>query len=82
MQDILLIYNSHGLVLASNEPFESKNKAITEGKDIISQEILKENVANRKTVRDTDIGDKLQGEIDDLKRLLFAYSNGNLKEER
>lgn len=77
-----LTYNSHGLVLASNEPFESKNKAITEGKDIISQEILKENVANRKTVRDTDIGDKLQGEIDDLKRLLFAYSNGNLKEER
>ena len=77
-----LTYNSHGLVLASNEPFESKNKAITEGKDIISQEILKENVVNRKTVRDTDIGDKLQGEIDDLKKLLFAYSNGYLKEER
>ena len=76
-----LTYNSHGLVLAMNEPFESKNKAIEDGLDIISQTILKENIANRKRVADTDIGKKLKEEIEDLKKLLIAYREGVLKEK-
>lgn len=75
-----LTYNSHGLVLAMNEPFESKNKAIKEGLDIKSQTILKENILTRKRVADTDIGEKLQEEIKDLKQLLVAYREGVLKE--
>lgn len=76
-----LTYNSHGLVLAMNEPFESKTKAIEDGLDIISQTILKENIATRKRVADTDIGKKLKEEIDDLKELLIAYKEGVLKEK-
>ena len=38
-----LTYNSNGLVLAVNEPFESKQKAIEEGSDIKSEIILQEN---------------------------------------
>lgn len=76
-----LTYNSHGLVLAMNEPFESKCKAIEEGLDIKTQTILKENIANRKRVADTDIGKKLKEEVEDLKQLLFAYREGELKEK-
>lgn len=75
-----LTYNSHGLVLAMNEPFESKNKAILDGSDIKSQTILKENILTRKRVADTDIGEKLKEEIQDLKQLLVAYREGILKE--
>lgn len=75
-----LTYNSNGLVLAMNEPFESKNKAIEEGLDIKSQTILKENILTRKRVADTDIGNKLKEEIKDLKQLLIAYKEGELKE--
>ncbi len=75
-----LTYNSHGLVLAMNEPFESKNKAILDGSDIKSQTILKENILTRKRVADTDIGEKLKEEIQDLKQLLVAYREGVLKE--
>lgn len=76
-----LTYNSHGLVLAMNEPFESKAKAIEDGLDIISQTILKENIVNRKRVADTDIGKKLKEEIEDLKQLLISYKEGVLKEK-
>lgn len=75
-----LTYNSNGLVLAANEPFESKNKAILEGLDIKSQTILKEDVKYRKRVKHTDIGKTLQAQIDDLKLLLNAYVDGDLKE--
>ncbi len=74
-----LTYNSNGLVLAANEPFESKNKAIREGLDIKSQTILKQSVKYRKRVKDTDIGNTLQSQINDLKLLLNAYIDGDLK---
>jgi fructose-1,6-bisphosphatase-3 len=68
-------------VLAKNEPFESKQKAIDEGLDIEMQTILKENITNRKRVSDTDIGKRLKEEISDLKKLLEAYREGGLKEQ-
>ena len=64
-----------------NEPFESKCKAIEEGLDIKSQTILKENIQTRKRVADTDIGEKLKEEVEDLKQLLVAYREGELKEK-
>lgn len=76
-----LTYNSHGLVLAMNEPFESKCKAIEEGLDIKTQTILREDIKMRKRVSDTDIGKKLQEEVEDLKLLLRAYREGELKEK-
>ena len=64
-----------------NEPFESKCKAIEEGLDIKTQTILKENIINRKRVADTDVGQKLIEEVEDLKQLLVAYREGELKEK-
>ena len=75
-----LTYNSNGLVLAANEPFESKNKAILDGLDIKSQTILTQYVKHRKCVKDTDVGKYLQSQVNDLKLLLNAYVDGQLKE--
>ena len=75
-----LTYNSHGLMLAANEPFESKSKAVRDCLDIKSQEILKENVVTRKCVIDTDIGKELCRQIEDLRQLHKAYIVGDLKE--
>lgn len=77
-----LIYNSHGLQLVQHEPFESRRKAIEEGKDILSTKFVVEAMANRLTVRDTTIGKELQVQIDDLKSLLSAYRSGLIKERK
>ena len=75
----ILTYNSYGLVLSQNKPFESIQKAITEEKDIISEIIVKKTDVVRKTVGDTDIGKKLKDEIQTLKELLEAYQKGDIK---
>ncbi|MEF9985612.1 MAG: fructose-1,6-bisphosphatase [Bacteroidales bacterium] len=75
-----LIYNSFGLKLVQHEPFESKQKAIEKGIDIISETKVLEFVEKRKLVRDTDIGKELQGQIDDLKQLLIAYRSGIVRQ--
>jgi len=75
-----LISNSWGLKLVSHEPFESREKAISEGKDILSSSRIVEDVKNRTRVRDTDIGRELQRQVNDLKKLLNAYRKGMIKE--
>lgn len=74
-----LIYNSFGLKLVQHEPFESTQKAIEIGQDIISETKLVEYVEKRTLVRDTDIGKELQSQIDDLKELLAAYRSGVIR---
>ena len=76
-----LIFNSYGLVLAAHEPFESVEKAIQDGSDIVSHTILVEHVVKRKTVADTDIGKELQEMIKDLETLLLAYREGVIVEK-
>ncbi len=75
-----LIYNSYGLVLVEHEHFDSRQKAIEEEIDIISNRVFIEAKTNRKRVRDTDIGKEIQNQIDDLKLLLAAYRKGLIKE--
>ncbi len=75
-----LIYNSYGMILAAHEPFESKQKAIEDEKDIISSLNILEKTAVRKRVKDTDIGAELKNEIADLEMLLSAYRKGYIKE--
>ncbi len=75
-----LIYNSYGLVLVEHQHFESRQKAIEEEIDIISNRIFIEAKTNRKRVRDTDIGKELMQQVDDLKLLLAAYRKGLIKE--
>ena len=76
-----LIYNSYGLLLAAHEPFESVEKAIQDGSDIVSHTILVQHVVRRKTVADTDIGKELKASIGDLEALLAAYREGTLVEQ-
>lgn len=74
-----LIYNSFGLKLVQHEPFESKQKAIEQGIDIISETKVVEFTERRKLVRDTDIGRILQTQISELKQLLSAYRSGLIR---
>ncbi|MCJ7689416.1 MAG: fructose-1,6-bisphosphatase, partial [Clostridiaceae bacterium] len=77
-----LIYNSYGLLLASHAPFESRQRAIEEGKDILSSTIVLETSTNRKRVIDTDVGLEIKEQIKDLELLLTAYRKGLIKEQR
>ena len=74
-----LVYNSYGLKLVQHEPFESKQKAIEQGIDIISETKVVEFLDKRILVRDTDNGKKLQEQISDLKQLLEAYRKGAIR---
>ena len=76
-----LVYHSHGLQLVQHEPFQTKQRAIEEGKDIKSTTFLVENTSERMMVRDTDEGRALAKQITDLKRLLVAYRKGFIKEQ-
>lgn len=76
-----LIYNSYGLLLVQHQPFESVQKAIEEGLDIISANRVVEFTTRRKFVRDTDIGKELEQQISDLKDLLKAYRGGIIREK-
>lgn len=76
-----LIYNSFGLLLVSHQPFESTEMAIKEETDILSSTIVLEQVGDRKTVGDTDIGTTLKQQISDLTMLLNAYRKGLIKEK-
>ena len=76
----ILTYNSNGLLLSQNKPFESVEQAIVEEKDIISEIIVKKTGVTRKSVGDTDIGKRLKQEIQDLEQLLLYYKSGELKQ--
>ncbi len=76
-----LIFHSRGLELVQHEPFESTQKAIEDGIDIISTNILLELSQQRMMVRDTDIGRELEKQIYNLNKLLAAYRNGFIQEK-
>ncbi|MEA5085048.1 MAG: fructose-1,6-bisphosphatase [Lachnospiraceae bacterium] len=75
-----LIYNSHGLVLVSHEPFESMEKAVAEEKDIHSSTVALQYSQERIRVANTDIGAELRSNIADLEKLLEAYHKGIIQE--
>jgi fructose-1,6-bisphosphatase-3 len=75
-----LIYGSHGLTLTAHQPFESREKAVTDCTDIISKRVAVERFAHRITVGDTDAGARMKMRIADLKSLISAYREGVLQE--
>ena len=75
-----LVHNSWTMKLVSHEEFESKEAAITNESDIFSASIEVEKYHVRKRVADTDQGKKIQGQIDDLEKLLAAYRAGIITE--
>jgi len=73
-----LTYNSYGLMLSANEPFDSKMDAIINETDIKYDIMVKQKEGKRKRVADTDIGRELKKEVEGLKMLHNAYMEGIL----
>ena len=76
-----LVFHSRGFQLVQHEPFSSIKKAVEDGQDIKSTTQLVEMSSTRMMVKDTDLGRELERQIADLKRLLFAFHNGYIKEK-
>lgn len=74
-----LIYNSHGMILAAHEPFESFQRAIEEERDILPETIVLKKEPKRIRVRDTDRGKELKQKAKDLTMLVKAYRKGIIK---
>ena len=77
-----LVYHSRGFQLVQHEPFTSARDAIVRETDIKSTTQIVEMSAHRMLVADTDKGEELRTQVADLKKLLYAYRHGILKEKR
>ena len=77
-----LVFHSRGLQLVQHEPFTSIQRAVEEGMDIKSTTQIVEMSSKRMMVKDTDRGKELMQQIVDLKKLLYAYYNGLIKEKK
>lgn len=75
-----LVYHSRGFQLVQHEPFTSMEDAIERGTDIKSTTQIVEMSNRRMLVADTDIGQELRKQIEDLQELLYAYRHGYIKE--
>ncbi len=75
-----LTYHSRGFDLVQHQPFHSAEEAIRNGDDIKSSTQIVEMNSKRMLVKDTDKGRSIQTKIDDLKKLLYAYRKGFIKE--
>lgn len=75
-----LVYHSRGFQLVQHEPFTSALDAVQQGTDIVSTIQIIEMANRRMLVADTDKGEELRNQITELKKLLYAYRHGILKE--
>lgn len=75
-----LVYHSRGFQLVQHEPFISIEKAVAEGQDIKATTQVVEMSAHRMRVKDTDIGNELKRQINDLQLLLQSYRSGLIAE--
>ncbi|MBR1731124.1 MAG: fructose-bisphosphatase class III, partial [Ruminococcus sp.] len=73
-----LIYNSHGLRLKAHQPFESVAQALSENKDIHSDSEIVETETARVMVEETDDGERIASDINDLRELLRMYRDGKI----
>ena len=77
-----LIYNSYGLILSAHEPFASKEQAVSQESDIVSNRVSVHYTSKRRLVGDTDTGKALRERIEELMQLLDAYRKGYIKEKK
>lgn len=77
-----LVFHSRGFQLVQHQPFTSAEDAVINGTDIVGTTQIVELTNHRMRVRDTDKGHELQGQIDELMQLLFAFRHGIIKENR
>ena len=76
-----LIFSSRHMRIVSHQPFAGKQDAIRNNRDIVSDSVIFEKMETRMKVSQTDEGRALQGQVDDLLRLLQAYRTGAVKED-
>jgi len=76
-----LVYHSRGFQLVQHQPFTSIKQAVEKGEDIKSTYTVVDQTNQRMLVEDTDIGHELRQQIADLKLLLEAFRNGDIKEK-
>lgn len=74
-----LVYNSYGMKLIAHQPFTSKDKAIYENEDVVHSISRLNPDAKQILVKQTDLGKKLQKNIDELLDLLKCYQEGIIK---
>ena len=67
-------------MLTAHEPFESKEKAVSDCSDIVSRRVAVEHTARRISIGDTDEGARIKMRIADLKSLIDAYRKGIIQE--
>ena len=77
-----LVYHSRGFQLVQHEPFTSTKDAIVSGTDIKSTMQIVEQSTRRMRVADTDKGEELRSQIEELKDLLYAYRHGIITEKQ
>ena len=77
-----LIANSHGMRLMSHQPFTNLRDAQETGRDIHSLSFEFSSYPERKYMRDTDQGKRLQERMEDLIRLLSAYRSGEINMQK
>ncbi|MCM1033000.1 MAG: fructose-1,6-bisphosphatase [Odoribacter sp.] len=76
-----LVFHSRGFQLVKHEPFTSAEDAIIHGLDIAGTTEVIELSQHRMRVRDTDKGEELQSQINELTELLYAFRHGYIKEQ-
>ena len=76
-----LTANPFCLRISAHQPFAGKEKAVKENFDIATTSTILDRLDHRLTVADTDLGRKLQTQINDLRRLLAAYRAGAILED-
>jgi len=75
-----LVFHSRGFQLVQHEPFTSTTDAIRRATDIKSTTQIVEMSTHRMLVADTDRGRELKQQVEELKRLLYAYRHGLITE--
>jgi fructose-1,6-bisphosphatase-3 len=75
-----LIGNSHELVLAAHEAFTATEEMIRQGIDVTPHTEQIEAFPRRVLIADTDTGQTLRGQLEDLQKLVDAYRRGVLVE--
>src|SRR5215211_5050287 len=76
-----LIGNSHQLVLAVHEAFTSTDEMIRQGFDVTPHSQQIEAFPRRMLIADTDTGQMLRGQLEDLQKLVDAYRRGVMVEK-
>ena len=75
-----LIFNSRNFRMVSHQPFAGHKEALRCNRDIENDSIVFEKLQTRMKVAQTDEGEDLRAQVDDLVRLMEAYRSGAVAE--